>query len=467
MKPFSIFVVDDEPTIREGIALTLGPKYRVKTFATAEAALASLPTDKPDLVLLDIGLPGMSGLDALPLIMESVPGTLVILITAFEEVKTVVSAMRGGAYDYVVKPIQMDMLNVSIRNALETIRLKKEVRQLQERYLRENLPVFIGESDAIQNVMDLVGQLAKSPDTPILILGETGTGKEYIAGAVHYLSPNYNGPLISVNCAAIPKELIESELFGYERGAFTGASTGGKKGMVEQASGGTLFLDEVGDLSMEAQSKLLRFLEEGEYYRVGGTRKHKVKVRIVSATNRNLPSLIAEGRFREDLYYRIAVLKVEVPSLNERREDILPIARHFLVEFAAKFGKQFTGIAPEAEQALSSHRYKGNVRELRNTLERCVLIGKGPLLLLQDLALEANPQGSPCDGKAAAIHPGEGIHFPPLPPGGTDLPTAQEALERFYISEAVARTGGNESNAALLLGLNYHTFRYRRRRLGS
>lgn len=466
MKPYSIFVVDDEPTIREGIALSLNSKYRIKTFAMAETALAALGTEKPDLVLLDIGLPGMSGLDALPRIKECVPDILVIVITAFEEVKTVVSSMKGGAYDYVVKPLHMDTLNVTIRNALETVRLKKEVQHLQERYLRENLPVFIAESDAIQNVMGLLEHMAKSPDTPILIQGETGTGKEYIAGAIHYLSPNFNGPLVSVNCAAIPKELIESELFGYERGAFTGASAGGKEGLVEQAAGGTLFLDEVADMSMEVQAKLLRFLEEGEYYRVGGTRKHKVKTRIVSATNRNLQSMVDEGRFREDLYYRIAVLKVEVPSLNDRREDVLPIARHFLVEFSEKFGKPFTGISPEAEEALCSHLFKGNVRELRNIVERGVLIGKGPLLLLQDVGLEVGSQGREGDAGAVTDEPGDGICFPPLPPGGTSIQAAQEALERFYITEAVLQTGGNETKAAMLLGVNYHTFRYRRRKLG-
>ncbi len=236
---------------------------------------------------------------------------------------------------------------------------------------------------------------------------------------------------------------------------------------MEQATGGTLFLDEIADMSMEVQAKLLRFLEEGEYYRVGGTRKHKVKTRIVSATNRDLQSLVDEGRFREDLYYRIAVLKVEVPSLNDRREDILPIARHFLVEFGEKFGKPFTGISPEAEEALCSHRFKGNVRELRNIVERGVLIGKEPLLRLQDVGLEeVGNRGRNGGARALTDEPGDGIRFPPLPPGGTSIQAAQEALERFYIAEAVLRTGGNESKAAMLLGVNYHTFRYRRRKLG-
>ena len=253
--------------------------------------------------------------------------------------------MKGGAFDYMVKPIHPETLEVNVGNALETVRLKKEVRELQERSLRENVPMFIGESNAVQDVMEFVEAVAKSPDTPILIVGETGTGKELVAGAIHYRSPNFRGPLVSVNCASIPRELIESELFGYEKGAFTGASLGGKKGLVEQAAGGTLFLDEVGDLSLEAQAKLLRFLEEGEFYRVGGIRKQKLPVRIVSATNKDLQELIADGQFREDLYYRLAVVKIVVPSLNDRREDILPIATHFLVEYSRKFGKRFTGIS--------------------------------------------------------------------------------------------------------------------------
>ncbi|HZW36263.1 MAG TPA: sigma-54 dependent transcriptional regulator, partial [Candidatus Deferrimicrobiaceae bacterium] len=370
MIPYSISIVDDEESIREGLTHTLKNRYRVQSFADAETALAAVREAAPDLVLLDLGLPGMGGIDALREMKILSPEILVIVITAYEDVKSVVAAMKNGAYDYIVKPLHMDTLEVSVRNALDSIRLKKAVRDLQEKYLRENLPCFIGESDTIQDVMELVSTLAKSPDTPILILGETGTGKEMIASAIHYRSPNFKGPLVSVNCAAIPRELIESELFGYEKGAFSGASAAGKKGLVEQAANGTLFLDEVGDLSMESQAKLLRFLEEGEFYRVGGTRKHNVRTRVVSATNKDLGVLIEKGLFREDLYYRLAVVKVMVPSLNERPDDIVPMARHFLLEFNRKFGKSFTGIAPDAEAALKGYRWRGNVRELKNIMER-------------------------------------------------------------------------------------------------
>ncbi len=457
---YSLFIVDDEDTIRRTLSIAFDGRYRLADFGDAESAIEAAKADPPDLVLLDLGLPGMSGIEALPVFKRMAPAILVIVITAYEDVKSVVAAMKHGAYDYVVKPLNLDTLEVSIRNALESIKLKKEVQLLQERYLRENLPCFMGESDTIQDVMDYVGKIAGSPDTPILILGETGTGKELIASAIHYRSPNFHGPLVSVNCAAIPRELIESELFGYEKGAFSGASSGGKKGLVEQADGGTLFLDEVGDLSLDAQAKLLRFLEEGEYYRVGGTRKFTVRARVVSATNKNLEELIAKGLFREDLYYRLAVARVEVPSLTARRDDIVPIAMTFLLEFSRKFGKSFTGISREAREALMNHRWKGNVRELRNLVERGVLVGTGTELTSTDLGLEERPvsEGSPFSSEVV-LHP-----F--VPPEGVDLRKAHETLDRHIFREALHKTGGNETQAAQLLRINYHTFRYRRKKLG-
>ncbi|MGE5188909.1 MAG: sigma-54-dependent transcriptional regulator [Gemmatimonadota bacterium] len=460
MIDYSVFVVDDEETIRRSLEIALEGKYRLALFPDAESAIAAAGTGPPDLVLLDIGLPGMSGIEALPEFRRLAPGVLVIVITAYEDVKSVVSAMKGGAYDYVVKPLNVDTLDVSIRNALESIRLKKEVESLQERYLRDNLPCFVGESDAIQDVMDFVGLIARSPDTPVLIVGETGTGKEMIASAIHYRSPNFRGPLVTVNCAAIPRELIESELFGYEKGAFTGASDAGKRGLVEQAGGGTLLLDEIGDLSLEAQAKLLRFLEEGEYYRVGGTRKQKVRTRVVSATNKNLESLIEKGLFREDLYYRLAVARVQVPSLSARRADIVPIAMHFLLEFGRRLDKPFHGISPDAQEALKNYRWKGNVRELRNVVERGVLVGQGPVLSLDDLGLE--PRGRPADPQPSA---GDGC-CPALSPDGVDLREAHDSLDRQLFRDALRLAGGNETRAAQLLRINYHTFRYRRKKLG-
>jgi DNA-binding NtrC family response regulator len=459
MAPFRIYAVDDEESIREGIELKFGSRYEVATFPAAEPALEAIKRSPPDLVLLDLGLPGMDGLAALQAMRAMIPDLLVIVITAYEDVGRVISVMKAGAWDYVIKPIQTEALDLTVRRALDTIRLKKEVQGLQRQYLSENVPVFIGESDTIQDVIGFVETVAKSPDTPVLIQGETGTGKEFVAGAIHYRSPNFRGPFVSVNCAAIPKDLIESELFGYEKGAFTGAKAAGKKGMVEEAAGGTLFLDEVGDLCLEAQAKLLRFLEGGDFYRVGGTRKITSKTRVVSATNKDLEQLSAEGLFRTDLYYRLAVVKVQVPSLSDHREDILPIALHFLVEFSGKFGKTFTGISPEARELLLRRRWKGNVRELRNLVERGALVGKGPELNVEDLGISESAQ----EAESATDSPG--IRFPPLPHTGIDLPAVEEALARHYIGEALSKTSGNETQAALLLGLNYNTFRYRRRRL--
>ena len=460
MNMYSLFIVDDEDTIRRTLTIALEGRYRLADFPDAESAVAAARVDPPDLVLLDLGLPGMSGIEAIPVFRAIAPEILIVVITAYEDVKSVVSAMKGGAYDYVVKPLHIDTLEMSIGNALESIRLKKEVQALQERYLRENLPCFIGESNTIRDVMEFVGLLARSPDTPVLILGETGTGKELIASAIHYRSPNFRGPLISVNCAAIPRELIESELFGYEKGAFSGASAAGKKGMVEQAEGGTLFLDEIGDLSPEAQAKLLRFLEEGEYYRVGGTRKLNVRARVVSATNKNLEELIRKNLFREDLYYRLAVARVELPSLTERRDDIVPIALHFLLEFSRKFGRSFSGISREAREALMRYRWKGNIRELRNFVERGVLVGKGPELMREDLGL--GEENVSVDRPPSA---GEILH-PLFPPEGVDLREAHESVDRHFFGEALRLTGGNETRAAQLLRINYHTFRYRRKKLG-
>ncbi len=458
MMPFSIWVIDDEEVARDGISLVLKKNYQVRAFATAEEAIEAMLSDPPDLVLLDIGLPGMSGIEALEKTKDLYPDIVVIMITAYEDVQTVVSAMKQGAHDYVVKPLQMDSLKVTVRNALETIRLRKEIRLLHEKYLKENLPCFIGESNAIQDVMDVVIKVAQSPDTSVLIIGETGTGKELIAKAIHYRSPKFQGPLISVNCAAIPKDLIESELFGYEKGAFSGAEASGKAGLVEKAIDGTLFLDEVGDLSNEAQAKLLRFLEDGEYYRVGGTKKRMAQTRVVAATNKNLPHLIEENRFRQDLYHRLAVVKIEVPSLNQRRDDILPIAKHYLLEFSHKFGKTYTAISSEAEAGLKEFNWTGNVRELKNLIEKAILLGEGPVLSLQDLGLE-----NICSPRELS-EPASDTDLPDLSASGIDFPAFLASIEKHYFEEALKLSKGNESKAAKLLGISRDTFRYRRKK---
>jgi DNA-binding NtrC family response regulator len=459
MNKFSIYIVDDEQTIREGIAMAIEDSYLVTPFSTAEAALKALAENPPDLILLDIGLPGISGIEALQKIKAVYPDIPVVMITAYEDIDTVISAMKSGAYDYVLKPLHMDALEIAISNALDTVRLRKEVQTLQEKQLLEHIPCFIAASNAIQDVMDFIKTVAQSPDTPVLIMGETGTGKELLAAAIHYYSPNFKAPLATVNCAAIPRDLIESELFGYEKGAFSGADTAGKKGLIEQAADGTLFLDEIGDLSFEAQAKLLRFLEQSEFYRVGGTRKIHINTRVVSATNKNIDRLIDLGQFRKDLYFRLGVIKVQVPSLNERPDDILPLAKYFLQEFSKKFSKKFSSISVEAQNALLAHNWTGNVRELKNLIEAAVLVGKGPELSAKNLGLEAQTLGIK---SAPAI---DGMALPHLPPEGIDLTEKLQSIEKYYIEEAITIAEGNESKAARLLNLNHHTFRYRRKKL--
>ncbi|MBI9082020.1 MAG: sigma-54-dependent Fis family transcriptional regulator [Desulfobacterales bacterium] len=459
MTVFKLFVIDDEESIRDAAQLFFGKDHEVTTFESAEAALTAMASRSPDLVLLDIGLPGMSGLEALMAIRRTDPDIKVIMITAYEDIETVVSAMRHGADDYVLKPFRMEILETSINNALEKIRLRKEIQILQESYLREHLPCFIGDSSTIQEVMDFVTAVAKSPDTPVLVSGETGTGKELIAKTIHYKSPNHAKAFVALNCAAIPEELIESELFGYEKGAFSGAGAAGKKGMIEEAAGGTLFLDEVGDLSLGAQAKLLRFLENGEYYRVGSSRKRCVNTRIVSATNRNLEEMIENSRFRRDLFHRLAVITVSVPSLNQRPEDIVPMAKFFLVEYGKKFNKPMGGFSPDAEDALRRHHWSGNVRELKNCIERAVLLGKGSELSLDDLGILGGILPPPACGP-------DGFSLPPLMPEGVDLGEIIASVEKAYFLEAIKISAQNASEAARHLGMNYYAFRRRREKLG-
>ncbi len=457
MKPYTVFIVDDEEMIREGIALALKKDYQIQAFESAEMAIKAIKRESPDLVLLDIGLGGMNGVEALKKIKELNSEILVIMVTAYEDVDTVVSSMKLGAYDYAVKPVHIETLLKSINNALETVKMRKEIKTLQEACLRENQPWFIGESDTMQDVMDMVKKVAKSPDTPILIQGDTGTGKELIANAIHFRSPNFKEPFIAINCASFPKDLLESELFGYEKGAFSGANPEGKKGLVEEAENGTLFLDEISNLSPEAQVKLLRFLESGEFYKIGSTKKLSPKVRIISAANKDLEQMISDDLFRRDLFYRLAVVKVTVPSMNERPDDIIPIAQYYLIEFAKKFGKKFNSIAPEAEKALLKYNWKGNVRELKNVIERSVLISEGPELKASDIGLENIYTNTDYEeGTKGTVS---------IPEIGIDFPSHMETIEKQFFIEALRITKNNESKAAKLLSLSRDTFRYRRKKI--
>ena len=453
---YSLLIIDDEESIRDSLSMALGRQYAVTTRATGKEALTDLAALNPDLVLLDIGLPDISGLEVLDGIRRTVPHAAVIMITAFEDLDTVISAMKRGAFDYLVKPLRMDALKLCLERAGSSIRLGKEIRELQDRALREQIPFFVAESEALTDVVQTVAKVAVSPDTPVLIEGATGTGKELVASSIHHRSPNFRGPLVTVNCAAMPGELIESELFGYAPGAFSGAGRKGKAGLVEEAGGGSLFLDEIGELPPSAQAKLLRFLQHGEFYPLGSTTKRTVRTRILAATNRDLEDMVARGTFRQDLFYRLAVVRIRVPSLASRRDDILPLARLFLHEYGEKFGKKFSGLTETARQALLDHDWTGNVRELRNIMERSALMACGPELDAADLGL-----GDGCTPRD------EGPSgFQRLTQDGVDLPELLQDLEREYYRQALDLAEGNESRAARLLNVSRDTFRYRRGKLG-
>jgi DNA-binding NtrC family response regulator len=456
---YAIAIVDDEETIRDSLEMVLSGDYIISCFPDAESFLLSLKKSSPDLVLMDIGLPAMNGIDALHIAKQKIPDLAVIMITAFEDIQMVIRSMKKGAFDFILKPINPDILELTIQKAIASIALRKEVRLLQEKYLKDHEPVFIGESKHIEDIMDFIHMVAKSPDTPIMIMGETGTGKELIARAIHARSPLFQGPFIAVNCSAFPDELIESELFGYDEGAFSGAKKQGKKGLIEEANNGTLFLDEVADLSLAGQAKLLRFLESGEFYKVGSTKKHTVKVRIVSATNKNLEELMEKDLFRKDLFFRLCVVKAKIPSLNERKEDIPALAKYFLFQFNRKFKKNVVAISPEAENLLFSHPFTGNVRELKNMIERAALIAKTATLTGEDLGIqETLPAGNPAPDKLSDIPvsiPEQGLHLAGL----------LEDIEKKYMEQALLLTRGNESKAARLLKMNHHTFRYKLKKI--
>ncbi len=452
MKRFDVLVIDPDPGIGEGLGRDLGPGHGIRAAATGAEGLAAVGQRFPDVAVIGAGIPGDDGAALLRTLRGRHPDLPVVVVTAPHAVEQAVAAMKLGAYDVVTVPLCDEGLAPVIGNALESVRLRAEVTRLQARLLRDRIPAMVTESDSIRGVMELVSRVAQSRSTPVLILGGTGTGKELIAHAIHSRSPLAQGPLVTVNCAAIPEGLIESELFGHEKGAFTGA-TASKAGLLEGAGGGTLFLDEVGELSPGAQAKLLRFLESGEFYRVGGTRPRQVAVRLVAATHRDLERLVAAGTFRDDLYYRMAVVVLRVPSLDDRRSDILPLARGFLLRYADEFGKTLNGFSADGADALLAHQWRGNIRELKNAVERGALVTTGQEVTARDLGLAGAPREAP----------GVGV-LPPLPARGLDLEGELARIEGHYLEAALDAAGGNESGAARLLGLNHHTYRYRLRR---
>ncbi len=438
-----ILVVDDEKLIR----WTLRELLEESGYAVVEAETgteALLAADEgADLVLLDVRLPDLDGLEVLRRLRERHPDTLVILITALATVENAVEAMKRGAWHYLNKPIDLDELLHYVGKALETTRLRREVKSLKAKESAGfSFDRIIGESPAMRAVKDLLRKLAVSPASTILLTGESGTGKDLAAKVLHYESDRAESVFQNITCSALPEALLESELFGHERGAFTDAKHQ-KPGLLEQADGGTVFLDEIAEMTPALQAKLLRFLEEKTFRRVGGTADLRVDVRVVAATNRNLEESVRSGRFREDLYYRLRVLPVTLPPLRERTGDVAVLASHFVAQFAREFRKGVWGLTTDAVRRLESYGWPGNVRELKNAVERAVLLAEEERLAPGDF-----PLGGSLDGAADAFR---------LPPGGVDL----EELERDLVVQALRRTGGNQTQAARLLHLNRDQIRYR------
>jgi len=445
--PFRILVVDDEPAQRE----LVGGFLRKHGFDVAEAgggreAVARFKQEAFDLVLTDQRMPDLSGIEVLEAVRSTSPETAVVIITAYGTIETAVSAVKAGAADYLTKPLNLDDLLHRVHRVRERQRLVAENRELREALAeRHRVEGIIGDSGRMQEVLSLVRRVALS-DATVLIRGESGTGKELIARALHYASPRAAGPLVKVNCAALAESLLEAELFGHEKGAFTGA-VASRKGRFELADGGSIFLDEIGDLPPHLQVKLLRVLQEREFERVGSSRPIKVDVRLLAATHRNLEALVREGRFREDLYYRINVVTIILPPLRERREDLPPLIEHFLSAFAGKNGKTVRGLTREAREALLRYDYPGNIRELENLIERAVVLTRDDVIGVEDLPLTLETPA-----------PGSGE--------GAGLIAAVEGLERRMIQEALAKADGTQTRAAELLGISERVLRYKLRKYG-
>ena len=452
---FRVLVVDDEPILRNSLELALKTSgYEVLTARTGEEGLEFFQKEAPDLIILDHWLPGINGDEVLRQIKEKDSDTPVIVMTAQGSIEMAVHLMKMGAFDFLVKPFDLDQVEDLIKKGLERTRLRKEVEWLRAQYQeRFRSGGIIGVSQEMKELLGLAEKLGKSSDTTVLIEGETGTGKELLAEYIHFLSPRSSFPFIPINCGAIPKDLFESELFGYEKGAFTGALEKGKMGKVEAAEKGTLFLDEVGELSAPSQVKVLRVLDEKEYFRVGGGEKKKADVRIVAATNRDLESEVRKGNFRNDLYFRLNVVKLHIPPLRDRKEDILPLFRFFVDRFNEQFKKGFVRISEEAEERILSYPWLGNVRELRNTAERIVLLEKGDAVLERHLSF-LSENGGPSEGEAASkqMIPSRGIVL--------------DRVEKDYILEALRMKRGNRSQAAKMLGISRSALIYRMAKYG-
>jgi two-component system, NtrC family, response regulator HydG len=439
-EPATLLVADDDPGLRESLERTLTREgYRVVLASDGRAALERVQAGGVDLIVTDLRMPGLTGLELLRAAKAIMPDVDVILLTAFGTVEEAVKAMKDGAYDFLTKPFRREQLIKLVYKALERRDLIEQNRALKKQL--EDIRAkgqMIGASPSFRRMLTLVEQIADSSAT-ILIQGESGTGKELVARTIHERSARRNGPFVAVNCAALPETLLESELFGYEKGAFTGAA-GRKEGRFELANGGTLFLDEVADLSLITQPKILRVLQEGEFERLGGTRSLQVDVRIVAATNQDLSEMVKEKRFREDLYYRLNVITVRVPPLRERHEDIRVLAQHYLRVYAAKNGRKLEGFSNEALERLESYAWPGNVRELENLIERTVLLARKDRIDAEDLPEEV-----------------AGVKRPPRDAILELVGTPLDEIEQRLLDETLRITGGNKTQAAKLLGIDVRT----------
>lgn len=483
-----ILVVDDDPISRWTLneALT-GWGYQPIEAKSVASALAGFEAERPAAVLLDINLPDGSGLDVLREIKSQQAHAVVIMITANVMVEDTLSALRAGAYDFIGKPVNLNELQVTLRNGIEAGRLRREVTRMRHEQTREfNFDQIVGQSDAMQRMIALAHKVAESEASSVLLQGESGTGKDLVAKAIHFGSRRAEKPFVAINCAAIPGTLIESELFGYEKGAFTDAK-GRKEGLFEQAEGGTIFLDEIGELELGLQAKLLRVLEEGSFRRVGGLKDLPLDVRIIAASNRDLKIESEAGRFRLDLYYRLSVIQIDLPPLRERGDDVLALTTHYIQHFNEKLRKQIWGLSPEVADLFHRYSWPGNVRELRNVIERVMILEDGDQITTAWLPrgfagnssrLEPKPpsildivSGSViANGVAAVVVPsplptiskslGIARQFP-LPANGISL----ELVEMSLVEQAIERSNGNQTHAAELLGISRDQLRYRLKKL--
>ncbi|MBZ5670425.1 MAG: sigma-54 dependent transcriptional regulator [Acidobacteriia bacterium] len=449
----TLLIVEDEAKMRRLLELNLAEEgYTVHTAADAEAGLNTLRQEKIDLVVTDLKLPGMNGLEFLQAVRRTNATTPVVVMTAFGTVETAVEAMKAGASDYVLKPFSLEEMKLILRKELDVHRLREENRSLREalgeRYQFQNI---VARSPKMQEVLATVERVAPTNST-VLLGGESGVGKDLIARAIHEHSRRAAGPFIKINCTAIPENLLESELFGYEKGAFTGANTA-KPGRFELADKGTIFLDEIGDVPGSIQVKLLHVLQDREFQRLGGTKTLKVDVRVLAATNQDLRAALEQGTFREDLYYRLNVVPISIPPLRERKDEIPYLVDHFIARFARESGKPLAGITPAALKLLMDFHWPGNVRELENIIERAVALSTGTVIDVGDIRLDISTS------RPAPVAAGGSA---PFPPEGKTL----EEFEDEIIREALRRANGNKSQAARLLGLSRNALRYRLSKLG-